>query len=190
MFSRLRSFLTAWTRRERFEDGLDEEVRFHLDAYAEDLVRYGMPEREAVRRARLHFGSIAGMKDDCRHARCLAVADELERLMTNVRFGLRMLVKTPVVTGVAVISLALGIGSNAAIFSLFSQVLLRPLPVAEPERLVNLGSSGTQVGIHHHRSGGRQRRDLQLPDVPRSPARADRLHRYRGASRLPGPRDS
>ena len=66
--------------------------------------------------------------------------------MANVRFALRMLLKTPVVTSVAVASLALGIGSNAAIFSLFNQVLLRPLPVVEPERLVNLEAPGPKPG--------------------------------------------
>ena len=66
--------------------------------------------------------------------------------MTNFRLALRMLVKTPVVTSVAVVSLALGIGSNAAIFSLYSQFLLRPLPVVEPERLVNLEAPGPKPG--------------------------------------------
>ncbi len=66
--------------------------------------------------------------------------------MTNVRLALRMLVKTPVVTSVAVLSLALGIGSNAAIFSLYSQFLLRPLPVVEPRRLVNLEAPGPKPG--------------------------------------------
>ena len=79
MFSRLRSFLTAWTRRERFEDSLDEEVRFHLDAYAEDRIRSGLPGRETLRRARIHFGSLEGMKDDCRQARGLRLADEIKR---------------------------------------------------------------------------------------------------------------
>ena len=146
MFSRPRSFLTAWTRRERFEGSLDEEVRFHLDAYAEDLVRSGVPRREAVRRARVHFGSVEQAKDECRQARGLRLADELERMMANIRFGLRMLCKTPVVTSVAVVSLALGIGANAAIFSLYSQLLLRPLPVVEPERLVNLEAPGPKPG--------------------------------------------
>ena len=121
-------------------------MRFHLESYAEDLIRSGVPRREAVRRARVHFGGIEGVKDDCRHARGLRVADELQRIAANARFGFRMLVKTPVVTGVAVVSLALGIGSNAAIFSLFSQVLLRPLPVVEPERLVNLEAPGRKSG--------------------------------------------
>ena len=146
MFSRLRSFLTVWARRERFEDALDEEVRFHLEACTEELVRSGLPRREAVRRARARFGSIERAKDDCRRARGLRLADELERIMANIRLGFRMLSRTPVVTCVAVMSLALGIGPNAAIFSVFSQVLLRPLPVAEPERLVNLEAPPPKPG--------------------------------------------
>ncbi len=146
MLARLRSFLGAWTRRDRFEDTLDEEVRFHLEACTEELVRAGVPRREAARRARVQFGSIESAKDDCRGARGLRLADELERTMTNIRLGFRTLFKTPLVTGVAVVSLALGIGANAAIFSLYSQFLLRPLPVAEPERLVNLESPGPKPG--------------------------------------------
>ena len=66
--------------------------------------------------------------------------------MTNIRFGLRMLLKTPIVTGVAALSLALGLGSNAAIFSLYTELLLRPLPVFEPDRLVNLEAPGPKPG--------------------------------------------
>ena len=146
MFSRLRSFLTAWTRRERFEDTLDDEVRFHLEACTEDLVRAGVPRREAARRARVQFGSIERAKDDCRQARGLRLADELDKTMADIRLGLRVLLKTPVVTSVAIVSLALGIGANAAIFSLSSQILLRPLPVVEPERLVNLEAPGPRGG--------------------------------------------
>ena len=69
MLSRLRSFLTTWTRRERFEDALTEEVRFHLDAYTADLIRSGVPRRDATRRARIQFGSIEGVKDACRQSR-------------------------------------------------------------------------------------------------------------------------
>jgi predicted permease len=67
-------------------------------------------------------------------------------LMPNLRFALRTLVKTPFVTAVAILSLALGIGANTAIFSLFNQLLLKPLPVVEPERLVNLGAPGPKPG--------------------------------------------
>jgi hypothetical protein len=66
--------------------------------------------------------------------------------MLTLKFALRTLFKTPFVTLVAILSLALGIGSNAAIFSLFSQILLRPLPVPEPSRLVNLGAPGPKPG--------------------------------------------
>ena len=146
MFSRLRSFFGTLFRRERFEDALTEEVRFHLDAYTADLIRSGVPRRDAVRRARIQFGSIEGVKDACRQSRGLRLADDLGQIMTNIRLALRMLAKTPLVTGVAVVSLALGIGANAAIFSLYSQLLLRPLPVVEPERLVNLEAPGSKRG--------------------------------------------
>ena len=146
MFRRLRSYLTAWTRRDGFEESLDEEVRFHLEAYADDLIRSGVPAAEARRRARVQFGSVEGVKDGCRQARGLRLVDEAGQVMTNIRLALRMLLKTPVVTGVAVLSLALGIGSNTAIFSLYSQLVLRPLPVADPEGLVNLASPGPKPG--------------------------------------------
>ena len=154
MITRLRSFLAAWIWRDRFEDVLDEEVRFHLEACSDELVRAGVPRREAVRRARMQFGSIERAKDDCRRARGLGLADELEQTMTNIRLGFRMLSRTPVVTCVAVLSLALGIGPNAAIVSVFSQVLLRPLPVVEPERLVNLEAPGPKPGPSSCNSAG------------------------------------
>ena len=74
--------------------------------------------------------------------------------MANIRLALRMLVKTPIVTSVAMLSLALGIGANAAIFSLYSQFLLRPLPVAEPERLVNLEAPGPKPGSDFCKGAG------------------------------------
>ena len=102
-------------------------------------------------------------------------------LMINLKLAFRTLFKTPFVTFVAIVSLALGIGANAAIFSLFNQMLLRPLPVPEPARLVNLGAPGPKQGSHVVQQRGRLRRGLQLPDVPRSRARADGLHRHRRA---------
>ena len=66
--------------------------------------------------------------------------------MANIKFAVRTLFKTPFVTVVAIVSLALGIGANAAIFSIFNQVLLSALPVQEPERLVNLSSPGPRSG--------------------------------------------
>ncbi len=132
MFSRLRSFLTAWTRRERFEDSLDEEVRFHLDAYAEDLIRSGLPRREALRRARIHFGSVEGMKDDCRQARGLRLADEIARDMKHAG---RFLRRNPGFAGVAIATLGLSIGATVLVFSLIDAWLFRPLNFPEPDRL-------------------------------------------------------
>jgi predicted permease len=75
--------------------------------------------------------------------------------MANLKLGLRMLLKTPFVTGVAIVSLALGVGANTAIFSLFNQLLLRPLPVVEPERLVNLAAPGPKPGSDSCNMAGR-----------------------------------
>src|SRR3954464_8620489 len=74
--------------------------------------------------------------------------------MLNLKLALRTLFRTPLVTGVAILSLALGIGANAAIFSLFEQMLLRPLPVAEPSRLVNLGAPGPKPGSQSSNQAG------------------------------------
>ena len=78
--------------------------------------------------------------------------------MRNLKLAFRTLFKTPFVTAVAILSLALGIGANAAIFSLFDQMLLRPLPVREPERLVNLARAGPEAGLAVVQPGGRLRR--------------------------------
>jgi predicted permease len=135
MFTRLASIVGNVLRRSRVEDDLDAELRFHLQARAEDLARRGLPRAEAERRARLEFGAIEGFKEDCREARGLRVFDELAG---NLRYALRSLRHTPGVSAVAVVSLALGIGANIAIFSVVNAVALKPLPVRDPGRLVLL----------------------------------------------------
>ena len=132
MFSRLRSFLATWIRRERFEDSLDEEVRFHLDAYAEDLVRSGVPGPEALRRARIHFGSVEGMKDGCRQARGLRLADEIAR---DTKHAGRFVRRNPGFAAVAVATLGLSIGATVLVFSIIDAWLFRPLSFPEPDRL-------------------------------------------------------
>ena len=146
LLSRLRSFLTTRIWRKRFEDALDDEVRFHLAVYAEDLMRAGVPPAEAARRARVHFGGVERTKDAIRRARGLRLADELER---DLRFGTRTLLRDRWLTVGAVFVLALAIGVATAMFTLVNAVLFRGLPV-DDERIVFLGTrdaNGREAGV-------------------------------------------
>jgi putative ABC transport system permease protein len=135
MFSDLFYRLRALFRREAVESEADAELRFHFERQVEKHLKTGMTREEAVRRARIEFGGHEQLKEEIRDARGVNL---VETLFQDIRYALRILGRTPVVSCIAVLSLALGIGANTAIFSLIDTVVLRMLPVSKPEELVQL----------------------------------------------------
>ena len=129
---RVRSWLRSFFQRARLEQDLESELQFHLDIYAADLVRQGHSEAEARRLARIALGTKAGQKEDCRASLGLRLWDEVA---ADARYGVRMLRKDPLLTCVAVASMALGIGANTALFSVAKTVLFDTLGVPHPEQL-------------------------------------------------------
>ncbi|WP_321476087.1 ABC transporter permease [uncultured Paludibaculum sp.] len=138
--------LTQWiTGRERVSDDLAEEIQTHLEMDAEDRAARGLPQGEALDAARRHFGNPTRVAEE---ARASWGFPSLESLIQDVRYALRAMRRTPALTVVIVLTLALGIGVNTAIFSVLNTVVLKPLPYPGSERLVWWGeSTGKATGI-------------------------------------------
>jgi predicted permease len=129
-------------RRQRLEDDLDRELRYHLDRRVQDMVQAGLTEDEARRRAAIELGGVEQVQEDVRETWFWRWLDDALR---DVRYAARSLRRSPGFTATAVLSLAIGIGASAAIFSLVDQVLFRLLPVKEPERLVLIDWKGATL---------------------------------------------
>ena len=141
MPARLRARLYALLRlfrifhRDRFEDAMADEMRFHLDARIADLARSGVPRDRAERQARLEFGGVERAKEECRQTRGVRALDEIRQ---DFRFAMRMFLRNKAFTLTAVSALALGIGATTAVFSVVKTVLLDPLPYRGADRMVQL----------------------------------------------------
>jgi putative ABC transport system permease protein len=139
----MKRLLRSWLWRVPVDQEVDEEIAFHLEMRTRDLIARGMPPEAARELARRRMGDLERLKQDCldlgrKRDRKMKMLQLFEEFRTDVRFALRQMRHAPGFTTVAIATLALGIGANAAIFALVDATLLRPLPFPDADRLVSL----------------------------------------------------
>src|SRR5215472_4873570 len=150
--------IRALFRKEQLRQELDEELRSFAEAAAEQKIRGGLSHEDALRAARMELGSAATIQDQVHESGWESV---VEGIWQDARYGLRFLRRSPGFTTVAVLTLALGIGANTAIFSIVDAVLLRSLPFREPERLVKIFFNNPGIGLHGVRFSVPEMNDLK-----------------------------
>ena len=155
-FHRLRKHL----QKAKAERGMDAEIRFHLEMEIEKNIRQGMSEKEARLTAQRSFGGIEQTKEAYRD---VIRFRWLEEVWQDLRYGARMLLKKPGFTSITVLTLALGIGANTAIFSVIYTVLIRELPFADSDRLVTIWDTS--------------------PDIPRAPSTIPEFQDWRAQAK-------
>ena len=144
MFPRVRSLFWALMRRHNFEEDMTEELRFHIEQHTQDLMRTGLSREEAGRRAHIEFGGLGSVTEECREARGLRLFDELVR---NLRYAGRLLRKSPGFMATALLTIALCLGANLAIFAVIDAILVRPLPFPDSGRLVTIFNTYPKAGV-------------------------------------------
>ena len=137
IFRNLLRGLLALGNKEKQSFEMDEELRGFMEASAQRHLRDGMSETEAMRAARVEMGSVESVKQQIRASRWEST---VESVWQDVCYGVRQLIRSPNFTLVTVLTLALGIGANTAIFTLVHGVMMKMLPVAHPEQLYRVGS--------------------------------------------------
>ncbi len=142
----LRLLMRSLFRKNRVEAELDDELAFHLEQLTRENMARGLSGEEACYAALRAMGGVEQFKEECRDARRTGF---LETLLHDLRYGARVLRRTPAFSAAAIACLALGIGSAAAMFTVINAVLLRPLPFREPDRLVGIWEETQMFGLHY-----------------------------------------
>jgi putative ABC transport system permease protein len=169
LFSSVASWYRAIVRSSKVAIEVEEEVSFHIQTHADSLVASGLSEEEAMHQAKAAFGPVSTQKEKYLTAIGLGPFHEISG---DLRFGLRSLLHTPLVSVVAALSLALGIGGTVTVFSVIYDAMLHPYPYDHPERIVqirivspNRPGAAAQFGILQHLSGQQLRQLRSLPGI-------------------------
>src|SRR5882757_6251811 len=146
-FNRVIARIWAVFHSSEFDHELDAELESHIELRTEDLIRQGMQPEKAKRAARIELGGVTQLHQAHRDARGLPLVGNV---LTDCGYVLRQLRRSPVFAIAAVLTLAIGIGANTAIFSLVDQLILRLLPVQDPQTVIALEAMGNFYGDNHN----------------------------------------
>jgi len=147
----LRSLVSRFFHRAKIESDLKEELRAHIQLRTEELERLGLSSADAERQARIEFGSTEKFKEECREA---IAGNFIDSLIQDLRFGFRTLAKQPLFAGIAIVTLAIGTGMSTMMFSIAQDVLLRPLPYRNSDRLFAIYSRSDGTGQTQRAASG------------------------------------